>query len=54
MGAITNIFREYSPEYLTAFPGLPVQHQKVISAIVNCRSEAYGVTIYRCEDCGED
>jgi len=53
MGAITNIFRAFTPEYLDLFPNLPDQHKKVIDAIVNCRSGNLGVAVYRCEACGK-
>lgn len=53
MGAITEIFRTFAPEYLERFPNLPDQHKKVIDAIVNCRSGNFGVTVYRCEGCGK-
>ena len=51
MGAITNIFRTFAPEYLQRFPNLPEQHKKVIDAIINCRSGNFGVAVYRCEGC---
>ncbi|MBU0729115.1 MAG: transposase [Proteobacteria bacterium] len=53
MGAITEIFRTFGPEYLEKYPQMPRQHRKVINAIINCRSGEYGVTLYRCESCGE-
>ncbi len=51
MGAITDIFRTFAPEYLQRFPNLPDQHKKVIEAILNCRSGNLGVAVYRCEGC---
>lgn len=53
MGAITDIFRSFGPEYLRRYPGMPRQHRKAISAIINCRSGEYGATFYRCESCGQ-
>jgi Putative transposase/Transposase zinc-binding domain len=52
MGAITEIFKTFAPEYLLRFPDIPKQHKKVIAAIVNCRSGNLGVAVYRCEACG--
>lgn len=54
MGAITEIFRTFAPEYLQRFPNLPSQHRKVIEAILNCRSGSFGITVYRCEGCGKN
>ncbi|MFC1524745.1 transposase [Thermodesulfobacteriota bacterium] len=53
MGAITEIFRTFGPEYLRKYPNLPGQHRKVINAIINCRSGEYGVAFYHCEGCGK-
>lgn len=52
MPSIAEIFRTFAQEYQQRFPHLPEQHQKVIKAIVDCRSGNLGVTIYRCEGCG--
>jgi hypothetical protein len=52
MGAITEIFRIFGPEYLKKYPNMPRQHRKVITAIINCRSGEYGAAFYRCEGCG--
>jgi len=53
MSAITQIFRTFGDEYIAQNPHLPLQHKKTIDAIINCRSGAYGVTIYRCDKCGK-
>jgi len=53
MGAITEIFRSFGPEYLKKYPNMPHQHRKVINAIINCRSGEYGAAFYRCESCGQ-
>ena len=47
MGAITEIFRTFGPEYLTLYPDMPIQHKKTIDAIINCRSGQYGVAVYQ-------
>ncbi len=51
MGAITEIFRTCGPEYMARFPDMPMQHKKVINAIIDCRSGEYGVSIYQCDKC---
>jgi len=53
MGAITDIFRSFGPEYLDKYPEMPQQHRKVINAIINCRTGVYGAAIYRCKHCGQ-
>lgn len=54
MGAITELFRAFAPEYVARFPNLPLPHRKAIDAIRACRSGALGSTVYRCTDtdCG--
>jgi hypothetical protein len=54
MGAIQEIFRQYAPAYLERFgQAMPAEHQKVIEAICQCHTEAYGSVGYQCEDCGQ-
>jgi len=53
MGALTEIFRTFGPEYLDKYPHMPGQHRKVVAAIINCRSGQYGAVFYRCEKCGQ-
>jgi hypothetical protein len=53
MGAITEIFRTFGPEYLAQYPDMPLQHKKTIEAIINCRSGQYGVAVYQCDNCGK-
>jgi len=53
MGAITDIFRNFGPEYLARYPDMPIQHKKTVDAIINCRSGHYGVTVYQCGNCGK-
>lgn len=53
MGKITEIFRQFGPEYLKKYPHLPLQHEKVLSSIINCRSGEYGAAFYQCENCGK-
>ncbi len=50
---IREIFKEYSWEYLLINKGkVPTSHKKVIDAIINCRTDVYGITFYKCESCG--
>ncbi|QEN04560.1 transposase [Thiospirochaeta perfilievii] len=55
MGAtIKEIFTLYAWEYLMINEGkVPTNHKKVIDAIINCRTDVYGITFYKCEGCGE-
>jgi len=54
MTTIKQIFTDYGPEYITRFgDDMPTDHRKVIDAIVNCRTDHYGATIYRCEKCDQ-
>ena len=51
---IKDIFKKYAEEYLLINEGcVPTNHKKVIDAIINCRTEAYGITFYKCESCGK-
>ncbi len=50
---IKEIFKEYAWEHLLANKGkVPTNHKKVIDAIINCRTDVYGITVYKCESCG--
>ena len=53
MGAtIKEIFTKYAWEYLLVNEGkVPTNHKKVIDSIINCRTDVYGVTFYKCESC---
>jgi hypothetical protein len=52
MSKINEIFRTYAPEYLRRFgETIPAEHQKVIAAILACRTEVNGSVVYHCEDC---
>ena len=54
MGEIQKIFIEYGPEYLDRFgDSMPLNHKAVIDAIIQCRTQACGITVYECEECGE-
>ena len=53
MTTISDIFNAFAPEYLARYPNLPTSHQKVISAIQNCRSGHYGHSLYQCQSCGK-
>jgi len=55
MTTISEIFREYAPEYIGRFgQAMPFEHHKVIDAMINCRTPNCGTMIYQCEKCGEN
>jgi len=44
MGTIKNIFKEHGPAYLDRYGDrMPRQHKKVIRAIINCKTDVFGV-----------
>lgn len=52
MSTIQDIFREYGPEYLARYGSrMPASHKKVLRAIQECRSGAFGTSLYRCDWC---
>jgi hypothetical protein len=52
MTTIKDIFTTYGPEYIQRFSdAMPINHRKVIDAIINCRTDHYGATIFRCTKC---
>lgn len=52
MKTIQDIFRAYAPAYLEKFEDkMPGQHQKVIQAILKCKSPGCGAIVYRCNHC---
>ena len=54
MTTINEIFRTFGPEYLQRYAMImPKSHRKVIDAIITCRTEACGVALYECENCGQ-
>ncbi len=54
METIKDIFQAFGPEYMTRFgDAMPGDHRKVINAIINCRTNHYGATIYTCGKCGQ-
>ena len=54
MGTINDIFRSYGPEYMDRFKdSMPPNHLKVIRAIVNCKTQTLGATLYQCDTCGK-
>lgn len=54
MTTISEIFRSFAPEYIERFgTAIPNEHLKTIDAIVQCRTEAAGISYYECEACGE-
>lgn len=54
MNKITEIFRNFAPEYLDRYgASMPKPHRKAIDAILTCRTQAHGLLYYECEACGE-
>ncbi len=50
MSQINDIFREYSGEYLMQYgDSMPLEHKKVINAILRCKTVASGFTLYQCK-----
>ncbi len=53
MYSINEIFRAFGPEYMASFgASMPNEHNKVIKAIIQCRTEACGMVVYKCNKCG--
>ena len=51
---LADIMRQFGPSYLERFSDrMPFSHKKVISDIQQCRTEAKGGHIYKCEHCGK-
>jgi len=51
--SINEIFRTFGPEYIQSFgTSMPNEHRKVIDAIIECRTQACGMVIYECAECG--
>lgn len=54
MGRLQDLFRTHGPAYLDQFgSAMPTAHKKVIAAIIACRTEAAGATLYTCDACGQ-
>lgn len=52
---LAEVFRRFAPAYLERHgPTMPPSHLKAISAIMHCRTHAYGAEQYQCPDCGEE
>ena len=53
MGTIKNIFIEHGPAYLAGYgQTMPKGHKKVIRAIINCKTDVFGICVSTCSDCG--
>jgi hypothetical protein len=54
MASISEIFRTFSSEYVDRFgDSMPREHRKAMNAIIDCRTEAAGIAVYECQECGE-
>src|SRR4030042_3116113 len=50
---VNNVFREYAQEYIKKYD--PDSYtKKIIRAIINCRTEALGGHIQKCDHCGDE
>ena len=53
MSQISEIFRSFGPEYIQRFGDvMPVEHRKVLNAIIECRTISFGTVVYQCDECG--
>jgi hypothetical protein len=54
MGALSEIFRQYGPDYLERHGDrmLP-SHRKAVHDILDCRTEACGGHVFECDTCGK-
>jgi hypothetical protein len=52
MGIIKDIFLKHGAAYIEAFgSAMPSRHKKVINAIINCKTDMFGICVYQCENC---
>ena len=52
--SIQQLFREHGPAYVERFGArMPANHKKVIRAIVNCGTSAFGQHSFSCNGCGQ-
>ena len=53
MPTVADVLRQYGPEYLERFGAtMPVEHKKVLNAIMACRTGELGMVFYECTSCG--
>jgi hypothetical protein len=53
MITLKQIMQKFAPEYIQRFgDAIPDHHRKAIAAIIRCRTEHYGASVFRCQDCG--
>ncbi len=54
MGTIKNIFTKHGISYLDKYGNrMPANHKKTINAIIHCKTDICGITVYQCDDCKE-
>ena len=51
---IADVLREGLPDYLQQYGNPPKDHYKVLNALFDCRTEALGSHLYRCDECGKE
>ena len=53
MPTVADVLRRYGGEYLERFGvAMPMQHRKVLRAIMACRTGELGIVFYACSSCG--
>lgn len=54
MPTVADVLRQYGPAYLERFgAAMPPEHQKVLRAIMACRTGELGTALYKCQSCGK-
>jgi len=52
MPTVTDVFTRYRDDYLRQFgPGMLPSHRRAMNAIIACRTQALGGSLYRCPSC---
>ncbi len=53
MTTLKQIMQQFAPEYIQRFgDAIPGHHRKAIDAIIHCRTEYYGASVFCCQNCG--
>src|SRR5271165_4750044 len=54
MPTVADVLRQYGPAYLKQFgAAMPPEHEKVLRAIMACRTGELGTALYMCQSCGQ-
>jgi hypothetical protein len=50
---VADVFRRFADDYLSVHgASMPASHRRAVSDILDCRTEALGGRLWRCEQCG--